>query len=131
MRFGVPLTQTWPEQTLETESHYLERQSVPKGKRGAARPEADAAIASAQPTDVPSDATLTIAELAEYLRVHRTTISRLLRAGRIPGIRAGKLWRIDRGAIDKWERERTASSDTESSLPPKRKARKAREPKRR
>ena len=124
------LTQTWPEQTLEVESHYLER-SVPKWKREPAKPEADTPIASAQTAGVSDDATLTVAELAQYLRVHRTTISRLLRAGRIPGYRAGKLWRIDRGAIEKWERERTGSSDTESSPTPTRKGRKAREPKRR
>ena len=111
-------------------SHQIERQSVSKGKGGAAKPEANAAIVSAQPASVSSDATVTIAELAEYLRVHRTTIYRLLRAGRIPGVRSGTLWRVDRGAIDEWERERTVSLDTESSPPLKRTGRRAREPKR-
>ncbi|MGH7949524.1 MAG: helix-turn-helix domain-containing protein [Candidatus Binataceae bacterium] len=47
---------------------------------------------------------LTITELSEHLRVHPTTIYRLLRQGRIPGFRVGASWRFSRGAIENWER---------------------------
>jgi excisionase family DNA binding protein len=68
---------------------------------------------------------LTVPELAAHLRVHPTTIYRLLRAGRIPAIRAGNSWRFDRAVIDKWEADQTASADADLT-PPKRKGRKAR-----
>ncbi|HYB89767.1 MAG TPA: helix-turn-helix domain-containing protein [Candidatus Binataceae bacterium] len=47
---------------------------------------------------------LTIGELSRHLRVHPTTIYRLLRKGRIPGFRVGSAWRFNRTAIEKWER---------------------------
>jgi len=46
---------------------------------------------------------LTITELSAYLRVHPTTIYRLLREGRIPGFRVGSAWRFNRASIEKWE----------------------------
>jgi len=45
----------------------------------------------------------TVAELSEHLRVHPTTIYRLLRRGLIPGFRVGATWRFSRTAIEKWE----------------------------
>jgi len=56
---------------------------------------------------------LTIAELATHLRVHPTTIYRLLREGRIPGFRVGSAWRFSRGAIEKWERGQLGALDFE------------------
>lgn len=53
---------------------------------------------------VASEEILTIAELSEHLRVHPTTIYRLLREGKIPGFRVGSAWRFNRAAIEKWER---------------------------
>jgi excisionase family DNA binding protein len=50
----------------------------------------------------------TIKELSEYLRVHPTTIYRLLREGRLPGFRVGTNWRFNRIAIQEWERAKTA-----------------------
>jgi excisionase family DNA binding protein len=57
---------------------------------------------------------LTIAELSEHLRVHPTTIYRLLREGRIPGFRVGSAWRFSRAAIEKWERGQVAPLDGRS-----------------
>jgi excisionase family DNA binding protein len=53
----------------------------------------------------PSDQIFTIKELSEHLRVHPTTIYRLLRQGRLPGFRVGSNWRFSREAIEQWERE--------------------------
>jgi excisionase family DNA binding protein len=50
-----------------------------------------------------SEEILTITELSEHLRVHPTTIYRLLREGRIPGFRVGSAWRFSRRAIEIWE----------------------------
>jgi excisionase family DNA binding protein len=50
-----------------------------------------------------SEEILTISELSAHLRVHPTTIYRLLREGRIPGFRVGSAWRFSRAAIEVWE----------------------------
>ena len=43
---------------------------------------------------------LTIAEAAEILRVHPTTIYRLVKRGVLPGFKIGGNWRIDRGSFE-------------------------------
>jgi excisionase family DNA binding protein len=48
------------------------------------------------------DEILTVAELAEYLRVHRSTIYRLLKARKLPAFKIGSDWRFNREHIDKW-----------------------------
>lgn len=45
---------------------------------------------------------MTVTELAVYLRVHRTTLYRLLRRGELPGFRVGSDWRFDLDAIERW-----------------------------
>ncbi len=51
------------------------------------------------------DRILTVKELSEYLRVHPTTIYRLLKQERLPGFRVASGWRFSRAAIERWERE--------------------------
>jgi excisionase family DNA binding protein len=48
------------------------------------------------------DEVLTVAELAEYLKVHHSTIYRLLKARKIPAFRIGSDWRFNREQIDEW-----------------------------
>ena len=48
------------------------------------------------------DRVLTVGELSEYLRVHPSTIYRLLKERRLPGFRVGSDWRFNMEAIDKW-----------------------------
>ncbi len=50
-----------------------------------------------QPTKV-----LTVNELADYLRVHRSTIYRLLKKGLLPGFKIGSDWRFNVEIIDEW-----------------------------
>jgi excisionase family DNA binding protein len=52
--------------------------------------------------------TFTLKELSEHLRIHPTTIYKLLREGRLPGFRVGNSWRFNRFAIQEWERVETA-----------------------
>jgi len=63
------------------------------------------------------DQIFTIKELSEHLRVHPTTIYRLLRQGRLPGFRVGSNWRFSREAIELWEREQAGRAATS---PPRR-----------
>ena len=45
---------------------------------------------------------LTVRELAGYLRVHQTTVYRLLREQKLPAFRVGSDWRFNREAIERW-----------------------------
>jgi excisionase family DNA binding protein len=45
---------------------------------------------------------MTVNELSEYLRVHRSTIYRLLKKGQLPGFKIGSDWRFNVEAIDEW-----------------------------
>jgi excisionase family DNA binding protein len=65
---------------------------------------------------------LTISELSQHLRVHPTTIYRLLREGRIPGFRVGSAWRFSRAAIEVWERGQVGPIEGDSVPVPTRKA---------
>lgn len=49
---------------------------------------------------------MTTGEVAAYLRVHQTTIYRLLRNGEIPAFRVGSDWRFKSETIDRWMNER-------------------------
>jgi excisionase family DNA binding protein len=48
---------------------------------------------------------LNVAELSDYLRIHKTTIYRMLREGRLPGFRVGSDWRFSVEAIEQWQRD--------------------------
>jgi|SRR5216683_3036509 len=45
---------------------------------------------------------MTVRALAEYLRVHPSTIYRLLRQRKLPAFKVGSDWRFSREAIDHW-----------------------------
>jgi excisionase family DNA binding protein len=73
-----------------------------------------------------SEDILTITELSAHLRVHPTTIYRLLREGRIPGFRVGSAWRFSRAAIEVWEHGQDKPMPETSSQTRKAKGRKPR-----
>jgi excisionase family DNA binding protein len=45
---------------------------------------------------------VTVKELSNYLRVHPSTIYRLLKRGDLPGFKLGSDWRFNLEAIDRW-----------------------------
>jgi excisionase family DNA binding protein len=45
---------------------------------------------------------LTVSELSKYLHVHKTTIYRALREGKLPGFRVRGDWRSNVDAIEQW-----------------------------
>jgi excisionase family DNA binding protein len=47
---------------------------------------------------------MTVREVSEYLRVHSTTVYRLLKKGKLPAFRVGSDWRFNVDAIDLWRR---------------------------
>lgn len=66
-------------------------------------------------TPASRDDIFTIKELSDHLRVHPTTIYRLLRQGRLPGFRVGSNWRFNRGAIERWEHTQLAGPEMPSA----------------
>jgi addiction module HigA family antidote len=48
---------------------------------------------------------LTLVEVAAYLRVHPSTVYRLLKERALPAFRNGREWAFDRGAIEKYAKE--------------------------
>jgi len=49
---------------------------------------------------------MTVKELAAYLRVHPSTVYKLLRLGELPGFRVASEWRFNLATIDRWLVER-------------------------
>jgi excisionase family DNA binding protein len=45
---------------------------------------------------------MTVLEVSDYLRVHRSTIYRLLKQNQIPAFRIGSDWRFNVETIDRW-----------------------------
>jgi excisionase family DNA binding protein len=45
---------------------------------------------------------LTIDELADYLRISKSTLYKLAQLGAIPGQKVGRHWRFHKDAIDQW-----------------------------
>ena len=58
---------------------------------------------------------LTVSELSEYLRVHRSTIYRLLKKGQLPGFKIGSDWRFNVESIDRWRLEQDSFGEDEAS----------------
>ena len=50
----------------------------------------------------PQDTVLTIDQLAEYLKLSKSTLYHLARRGDVPGQKIGRHWRFHKAAIDKW-----------------------------
>jgi excisionase family DNA binding protein len=52
------------------------------------------------------------AELSKYLHVHKTTIYRMLREGKLPGFRVGSDWRFSVDTIQQWQRDQSVVRET-------------------
>lgn len=50
---------------------------------------------------------MTVTEVADYLRVHPSTVYKLLRKREVPAFRIGSDWRFNRTQIDQWMADRT------------------------
>ncbi len=47
-------------------------------------------------------AVLTIEEVAQYLRINVRSVYKLVREGRLPGVKVLNKWRFDREQIEAW-----------------------------
>ena len=59
--------------------------------------------------DVAAPRLLTVRDLADYLRVHTSTVYRLLRSNQLPGFRIGSDWRFNAELIEQWCRREGAN----------------------
>jgi excisionase family DNA binding protein len=71
------------------------------------------------PATVPSTV-LTIDDLAEYLKISKSTLYKLAQEGALPGQKVGRHWRFHREAIDQWLRhEPTAKTKNQKRRKPR------------
>jgi excisionase family DNA binding protein len=59
--------------------------------------------------DLSSGLVLTIDELAEYLKVPKSTLYKLALEGAVPGQKVGRHWRFRKETIDRWLEQSQAS----------------------
>ncbi|MGA2411363.1 MAG: helix-turn-helix domain-containing protein [Candidatus Binataceae bacterium] len=62
---------------------------------------------------------MTLEEVAEFLRVHPSTIYRLLKKHGIPAFKMGSDWRFSQESVERWVRERESAADDEPALQPR------------
>ena len=61
---------------------------------------------------------MTVSEVAEYLRIPKSSVYKLAQEGKIPCQKVGRHWRFHRNAIDRWlsqDRMSVASESISSS----------------
>ena len=53
-------------------------------------------------------AVLTLTDVAEYLKISKKTVYRLVRSGDLPAFKAGKHWRVLHSELGKWIAQQSA-----------------------
>jgi len=53
---------------------------------------------------------LTVNDLADFLRVHRSTIYKLVKRGNLPAFKVGADWRFHTDAIDRWRLQQDSAA---------------------
>jgi excisionase family DNA binding protein len=64
----------------------------------------------------PSRTVMTLQETADYLRVTRSTIQRLLKRNQIPAFRIGRHWRFNTEEIETWCSSRALMKDPKANV---------------
>ncbi len=70
-----------------------------------------------QRVEVLKGSVLTVQEVSSYLRVHPSTIYRMLKRNQIPAFRVGSDWRFTIEAIDQWRAQAEAGAMTKPEAP--------------
>ena len=63
------------------------------------------------------DEVMTVRDLAGYLRVHKSTIYRMLRESDIPRFKIGSDWRFLKTAVDEWTIKAIEGQASGATLP--------------
>ena len=67
--------------------------------------------------DQPQTDVLTIEELADYLKISKSTLYKLVREGKIPSQKVGRHWRFRKTAIDNWLEENRTNIPVKEESP--------------
>lgn len=54
---------------------------------------------------------MNLADLADYLKVHPSTIYRYLKLGKLPAFKIGSDWRFNKERIDEWRLKQEMGDD--------------------
>jgi len=58
---------------------------------------------------------LTLEAVAQFLRVHPSTVYRLLRKRSIPAFKVGADWRFNQDSVERWVKERESENRPDES----------------
>ena len=59
---------------------------------------------------------MTLDEVAKYLRIHKSTVYRMTKEGKIPAIKIGNQWRFKKNKIDEWLGKQGDKKDKDKAL---------------
>jgi excisionase family DNA binding protein len=59
---------------------------------------------------------MTLDEVAKYLRIHKSTVYRMTKEGKIPAIKIGNQWRFKKNKIDEWLGKQVEKKEKEKAL---------------
>jgi len=62
-----------------------------------------------------SSSVFTIEDLADYLKISKSTLYKLAQNGVLPGIKVGRHWRFHRDAVDEWLKRHPDQLDKEET----------------
>lgn len=62
---------------------------------------------------------MTVDELSDYLRVHKSTVYRMLKRKGLPAFKMGSDWRFLKSAIDQWMIDEIMGQANGATLPKK------------
>ena len=57
------------------------------------------------------DDIMTMDELAEYLKISKSTLYKLATENKLPGQKIGKRWRFHKDAVDEWIKKQPTRTD--------------------
>jgi len=66
-------------------------------------------MSNEKPLDV-----MTLNEVAEYLRIPRSTTYKLAQEGKLPGQKVGRHWRFHKEAVEDWLKRQSAAKDEDA-----------------
>jgi len=56
---------------------------------------------------------MNVREVAEFLKLHRETVNRMIKSGELPALKVGTAWRLNRVQIREWAKSRRAGTQSE------------------
>jgi excisionase family DNA binding protein len=61
----------------------------------------------------PKNESISVREVAEFLKLHRETVNKMIKSGELPALKIGTAWRLNRVQIMEWAKSRRARMQPE------------------